>query len=188
MFCAQRQVERKFWRRTRRISRIVFLLPAKYCLNFVGQGVHQRRSKTDLRDNQSDRSFQDLEAAPSNHISPTDLVPYKPIRAFYIDLLLYHPIISLYTDLLLYNPIRAFYTDLLLYQPIRSFYTDLLPYQPIRAFYTDVLPYQTIILFYMNLLTYKPIRAFYTDLLPYKPIRLLGRSPARISEKIKSLA
>ena len=52
---------------------------------FVGQEVQRRRSKTDLRDNQSDRSFQYLEAALSNQIVPygilsvqaNQIVPYR---------------------------------------------------------------------------------------------------------------
>ena len=152
-----------------------------YCLKFRRTRSWSRRLKTDLRDNQSDRSFRTSK-------------PYQPIRSFLTD----------------YEAVQANHIVYLRTTkpctPIRLFLTD---YEAVQA--NQIVPYRLwsrTSQSYCSLWTtnpYKPIEFFRQDskavpanqIVPYglwictsqsDRSRLLGRSPARSSEKIKSLA
>ena len=159
MFCAQRQFERRIFRKTRRILRIVFLLFANHCLKLQNkksikgariQISGSSNQNAPLRTNKSDHPirllWQDQQVGLSKQIAssgPTSRIVQS------------------------YRYGRTNKSD----RPIRSFLRTYFPYRPIRSFERTYFPYRLIRSFLRTYFTYLPIRSFLRNYFPYRPIR-----------------
>ena len=166
MFCAHRLFERQIRRKTRRISRIVFLLFANHCLNLrnkksiegalrqisgssnqialsepTSQIVQLDRSG---RTNKSDRpirsGWQDPLSVSSNQIFATDVLSVSSNQIFATDLL------SVLSN-------QIFPTDLISVSSNQIFPTDLLSISSNQIFPTDLLSVQTNLIYPKDLIS-----------------------------------
>ena len=181
LFCAQRQFERRIRRRTRRISSIVFLLFANYCLK-----LWNRNSIKGAR-RQISRS--------SNHIAPsgpknwTDLLSVQANQIYPTDLLSVHTNPIFPTDILSIQTNQIFPTDLLFVQTNQIFPTDLLSVQTNQIYPTDLLSVQTNQIYPTDLLSVHTNQIFPMDLLSLQ-VNQIARTVAgqAFHQDIKSLA
>ena len=124
--------------------------------SFVGQEVHRRRSKTDIRDNQSDLSFNDLEATPSNEIVPYRLLSVQA------------------NQIVPYGLLSVQANQIVPYGLLSVQANQIVPYGLISVQVNQIVPYG------LKSRTSQSDRSIRTQK-PYNPIISLGRSPARIS-------